>query len=104
MNVGIWIGTDTVIHVEGLKDVVSDTYENGATITANVYDDDGAAVSGATNISIAYISSSDGDYAGEIQNTVTLTERATYTITLTIAGASYTTTYKLRREAAYKGA
>lgn len=100
----IWLDTDTVIRVVGLADAVSESYDNGATITANVYDETDTAVTGATSISVAYIASSDGNYAGEIQNTVTtFVEGDYYTIKITIAGTSYTTTYKLRRQAAYKG-
>lgn len=103
-DIGIWISTDTVIYVQGLHDVVTEDYDNGATITAAVADADGAGVTGATAINVAYVAASDGDYAGEVQNTVTLVDGAWYTITLTIAGTSYTTTLKLRRQAKYKEA
>jgi len=103
-EIGIWISTDTVVYVQGLHDVVSKSYDNGATITAALADADGTAVTGATAINVAYVAASDGDYAGEVQNTVTLVEDAWYTITLTIAGTSYTTTMKLRRQAKYKEA
>ena len=100
----IWLDSDTVIRVRGLADAVSGSYENSATVTANVYDQTDTAVTGATDISVAYVTSSDGDYAGEIQNTVTaFVEGDWYTIKITVAGTSYTTTYKLRRQAAYKG-
>ena len=99
----VWLETDNVIRVRGLKDEVSGSYINDAVITATLYDSSDVEVPGAANISIPYVAGTDGDYAGEIPSTVSLTEGASYTTKVTITGNGYKTTYTIVRRAKYKG-
>ena len=99
----IYLTTDNCIRYRGLKDCVADTYINNAVITATLYDSNDVVVPGAEDVSIAYVAGTDGDYAGEIPYTVTLTEDAYYTIVVTITGSGYRTTVKVKLRATYKG-
>jgi len=104
MSLGnIYLTTDNCVRVRALKDQVLETYINDATITATLYDSSGNEVSGAIDISIPYVTGTDGDYAGEIPNTVTLTEDAYYTLKIVVSGSGYKTTHKIKLRAMYKG-
>jgi len=99
----VYISTDNCIRVRGLNDCVTEEYINDAVITATLYDSNDVVVPGAEDISIPYITATDGDYAGEIPYTVTLTENAYYTAEVTITGSGYQTVYKIKIRATYKG-
>ena len=99
----VYLNTDDCIRVRGLKDCVTEEYINDAVITATLYDADDVVVPGAVDISIPYITGTDGDYAGEIPHTVALTEGAYYTVQVTITGSGYQTVYKIKTRAIYKG-
>ena len=99
----IYLTTDNCIRIRSLKDEVTDSYINDAVITATLYDSSDVEVSGAVDISIPYVTGTDGDYAGEIPYTVTLTEGAYYTAIVTVTGSGYRTTYKVKLRATYKG-
>jgi len=99
----LYIDTDNVIRVRGLKDEVSGDYINDATIRATVYDSDGNPVADAQDLSLSYVSDTNGDYAGEIPNGVSLTAGSLYTVQVTISGSGYQTVYRLTRRAGYKG-
>jgi len=99
----VYLSTDNCIRVRGLKDCVTEEYINDAVITATLYDADDSPVSGAEDMSISYITGTDGDYAGEIPHTVTLVENAYYTVKITITGSGYQTVYKIKTRATYKG-
>jgi len=102
MDEYFYLNTDNVIRVRNLKDVVTGAYINDAVITATVYTSAGVVVPGAQNISLVYVTGTDGDYAGEIPNTVTLTAGAEYYALLSITGSGYKTTLKVTRTAKYK--
>ena len=53
-----------VLTVTGLQDSVTGAYLNAATITATLYDEHGIADAILNNISLAYVSSSNGTYQG----------------------------------------
>jgi hypothetical protein len=98
-----WIDTDNCVQITGLKDVVTDQYVNDATVTGVLTDKNGNTVTGAGSLSFEYISGSNGNYAGEIPSTVTLTEGEQYTLTITAMGGGFKLTVKITRRSAYKG-
>lgn len=98
----LYIDTDDCIRLSGLKDVVTDAYVNDATVTATVYDSDGIAVSGAEDLSIPYIADSNGNYAGQVPNTVTITKDAEYEVEVTAVKGDFKTTYRFNATGAYK--
>ena len=97
-----YITTDNVIHVRGLKDVVTGEYINDATITATLYTSGDAEVAGADDIAVAYIEGTLGDYAGQIPDTITLTDGDEYYALITISGEGFITTVKVTRDAGYR--
>lgn len=101
-NENIWLDTDNLIHVESLKNMVTGAYINDATITATLYDSDDVAVTGASSISVAYVASSLGEYAGVFADTISLTEGDEYDAEITIIGDTFQTKYRLPLTAAYK--
>lgn len=61
---------DNYIEIDGLSDGLDPTtYFNAATITATLKDSSGNNVTGATNISLSYVASSNGKYRGTVQET-----------------------------------
>ena len=60
---------DQTIELAGLKNGLSNGFINSATCTATLKDRDGNSVSGVTNLSLAYVASSDGIYRGNIPDT-----------------------------------
>jgi len=96
-----WIGSDNVIWIKQLRDVVEPTtYINNATVTAVLKDEDGTEVA---SITLEYVSGSEGEYVGQIAASVSLTDGAQYTLTITIVGGGFTLTRQIVRTAAYKG-
>ena len=97
-----YLATDSCIRVRNLRDVVTAAAINDATIVATLYTAAGVAVSGAENIPLSYVASTNGDYAGEIPNAVSLTAGAEYYLLITLSGSGYKTTVRVTRTAAYK--
>lgn len=97
-----YITTDNVVHVRGLKDMVTGVYINDATITATLYTDADVAVAGADGISVAYVTGTDGDYAGQIPDTITITDGSEYYVEVTITGNTFVTTVRITRDAGYR--
>jgi len=98
-----WIDSDNAVQITGLKDVVTGSYINNATVTATMTDSSGSAVSGVGTINFTYISGSDGNYAGEVPAAAELTDGQQYTLTVTAAGGGFQLVVKVTRRAAYKG-
>ena len=57
---------DWVVTLYGLQDVITLAYVNGATTTLTLYDTLGNPVPGASNISMAYLPATTGNYQGSI--------------------------------------
>lgn len=89
----IYIDTDNLFRITGLKNETTGAYINNATCQlVKLMDDDGTTVSGSTAITLDYLAASDGIYQGAMPYTVTLTENAEYTavVTATLGGARTT--------------
>ena len=76
--------TDNNVALEGFANQDTDAYLNTATVAFTLYesvagsDDNGAAVTGATAITMSYVTASNGDYVGVIQSTVDLARLACF--------------------------
>lgn len=57
---------DEVLELDGLSDIITGFFQDTATVSATLYDQTGAPVPGATNISMAYIPGTNGNYRGII--------------------------------------
>lgn len=82
----VFLSNDNVVELNGLKNISTDSYINSATVTFTLKDSDGDSVTGATNISMSYVASSDGIYRGTLADTVTLSHNTLYTCEVTING------------------
>lgn len=58
-------------------------YINDATVTMTLKDSVGASVSGATGLSLTYVTDSNGTYQGTLPYTLTLTAGESYTLEIT---------------------
>ena len=58
-------------------------YVNDASVTMTLKDANGDAVSGASSLSLTYVTDSNGRYQGTIPYTVSLTAGAVYTLEIT---------------------
>jgi hypothetical protein len=76
----LYIENDNNIVIRGLRVAATGVYVSDATLTANVYDQNGSLVSGATSISVPYVAASSGEYRGLIPSTVQLTAGTRYKI------------------------
>jgi len=89
----IYIDTDNLFKITGLKNEATSAYINNATCQlVKLMDSAGTTVSGSTAITLDYLAASDGVYQGAMPYTVTLTENAEYTavVTATLGGARTT--------------
>ncbi len=69
----IYIANDNVLVVDGLKDVVTDTYLNTATVTAQLKTTAGTNVGGA--LALAYVAASRGRYRATLEEDLALTDQ-----------------------------
>lgn len=75
--------SDNIITWDGLKNPITKEFVNDATVVATLYTAANSAVTGATGISLAYVSGSNGRYQGVIEDDVELTDGAEYYIKYT---------------------
>jgi hypothetical protein len=61
-KVMIYPNNDQVHTLTGLQDVLTDLYQDTATVTMTLFDQLGNPVAGLTNITLNYVSGSNGDY------------------------------------------
>lgn len=71
---------DNLLEVIDLKNVVTDTFVNTATVTATLVDSEGVDVVGESwPITLAYVAASDGLYQAILKDTLTLAPGDLYT-------------------------
>jgi len=62
-------GSDNILRVDNLFDIINDKFENAATISVTIYDDADVVVAGiAWPIVLNYIPNSEGDYIGVLSD------------------------------------
>ena len=71
----IYIGNDNLIQIVALKDVKTGQFVNSAVLKATLKDSAGVDVPGAINLPLDYIVGSNGDYTGQLEDSV-LTDAA----------------------------
>jgi hypothetical protein len=86
----LYIGEDNIVfwgdrHVpnSGLYDNNLEQFVNNATVTFTLKDSSNVAVSGATGVSMSYVTGTKGVYEGVLEDGVSLTEGATYYLEIT---------------------
>lgn len=90
MPLDIYITTDNRVKLTGLHDPAyasthASYYVNDATVTFLLKDSTDTNTVSGTSITLSYITSSDGDYAGSFPSTVTLTDGTNYYARATIS-------------------
>lgn len=82
-------GNDNTITLTGLQNAVSGNYLNSATVTVTVVDSDGNEVSGQTwPTTMSYVSGSDGNYRGTLQDAMVTTASELLTAQVTADGGA----------------
>jgi hypothetical protein len=107
----LYVDSDNAVRWDGLYDEVEQEFVNDAVITFitreaepdGEYDDSGAQPANSTG-SLAYVTSSDGDYVGTLQHTAALVAGRTYwvEVTMTASGGRQDKRY-LRYTASRRG-
>tara|TARA_R110002167_G_scaffold85605_1_gene232073 strand:+ start:1104 stop:1421 length:318 start_codon:yes stop_codon:yes gene_type:complete len=76
----LYINNDNLLSVENLKNAATDVFINDATVTAILKNSAGGNVTGQSwPLTLAFVSSSNGDYKGTLEDGLVLTEGTTYT-------------------------
>ena len=100
----LFISSDNLIEWDEMLNVATDTYINNATVTFTLKTTAGVAVTGAENVSMAYVAASNGKYQGIIESTVDLGAAGTeYDLEITVS-SSPQAFRRIRCVAQYKGA
>ena len=84
------IGSTNVLELTGLQDTTTGLYPVDATVTAQLQQPNGDPVTGATAVTLAYVSPTTGAttrYRGVIPSTVALSPKV-YTLTVTASDTS----------------
>lgn len=92
------VGTDTLLWLKSLRDVVSKSYVNTALVVATVLDAAGQTVA---TVVLDPVSGGHGDYRGTLQDTVNLVDGAKYKVR-TVASLGGAVILTLQRDAIAK--
>lgn len=65
----LYQSNDQTIEVDKLKDRLTGNFLNSATVSSTLYDSAGSAVSGLNGLALSYVSSSNGKYRGNVEQT-----------------------------------
>jgi hypothetical protein len=99
MATGNWfLGTDTHIHLTGLKDK-DGNFLNAATVTGVLCDTHAVPLPGVSPVTFSYVAASSGNYDGLLPSTVTLKEGRDYDMLVTAVNNGRTMQARIRRKA-----
>jgi hypothetical protein len=78
------IGNDQSIQISGLQDGITGNYITDAAVTATLKNPDGTPVAGQSwPLTLDYVATSNGNYLGIIEDSVSLIARRPYTVEIT---------------------
>lgn len=86
MSLIVYVENDNRVLLTGLQNQSSGSYENSATVSGQITDAAGTNV--GTAITFNYISASNGNYEGTIEDGVALSANTRYTLTVTADAGS----------------
>lgn len=96
---------DRAIPNSGLYDNNLEQFVNNATVTFTLKDSAGSAVSGATAVSMSYVTGTKGVYEGTLEDGVSLTENSTYYLEITATASGDRVGFRrISFQALYRGA
>ena len=58
---------DQIVTLSGLKDSLTDAFQNAALVTATLQDHLNAPVAGLSGLTLGYVAASNGDYRGQVE-------------------------------------
>ena len=94
----LYVSSDNLLQITGLKNRLTDAYLNSATITANVNDLTGTLVEGP--VTLSYVAASNGNYAGTVPDHAALQVGSRYDVIISVnGGAGLQKQYTIRCEA-----
>lgn len=65
----ILTGSDNILRVDGVFDIINDSFKNDANVTVTIFDVNGVEVAGiAWPVILGYIPESEGDYIGVLSD------------------------------------
>lgn len=73
---------DNTLQLDEVRDV-DGTYDNGATVLADLVDEDGTSLIGSPLLSMAYVSGTNGRYRATLQDTLSWSKNRGYTALIT---------------------
>ena len=82
----LYVGEDNLVQWLGMTSSVDGSYINDATVAGVLKRQSGEIV--ADGITLAYVAGSNGDYRGEIDQSITLVHNARYTLELSAESQS----------------
>jgi hypothetical protein len=108
----LYIGEDNIVYWgdpkipgSGLYDNNLGSFVNNASMSFTLKNSAGSAVSGASSISMTYISGTEGCYYGILEDGVSLTDGSTYYLEITATGSSDRVGFRrIEYKARYHGA
>lgn len=108
----LYIGQDNVVYAgnrqhkdSGVYDTITETFVNDASAAFTLKDSVGVAVSGASAVSMSYVTGTKGVYEGVLEDGVSLTDGATYYLEITVTASSDRVGFRrIQYEAEYRGA
>ena len=78
-----------ILEVDGLKDVIDDSFLNSATVTATLVDKDDIEVAGQVwPLTLDYVSASEGIYRGTIEEDIVVNVNDVYTAQISADGGA----------------
>lgn len=84
-----YVESDNLITLTGLKNEATGSYVNSATVTATVKDLDGTQLAGQTwPTTMSYVSSSNGNYRGTLEDGASLVAGTMYVVEITADAGS----------------
>lgn len=79
----LYLGSDMLFELAGLRDQATGDYLNAATVTVTLQDSAGVNVTGETwPLAMTYVTSSNGVYRATLKDTLSLTANARYVATV----------------------
>lgn len=65
----LYQSNDQTVEVDRLRDRLTGSYLNSATVTSTLYDSAGSTVTGLNALSLSYVAASNGKYRGNVEET-----------------------------------
>lgn len=103
MTDNIFINNDNRIVLTGLKNESTDAFENGATVTMTLYDSANTEVTGQSwPATLTYITASDGNYEGTLDDGLSLTDGQDYEVRITAVASGANGEWRKTLTAAFR--